>query len=115
MVHPKSLRTVADMLETVVAFKTERGVLAIGPGDPLVPFPWRGEASLRFVDTMAARLGLLSRVAARTLRAYVQAALGERKAVPGLIACVQTFGSVVHWHRHLHVSDAIRMGRIAGR
>ena len=34
------------------------------------------------------RLGLLSRVAARSLRGYVQAALGEREAVPGVIACV---------------------------
>ena len=34
------------------------------------------------------RLGLLSRVAARTLRAYVQAAIGEREAVPGVFgAC----------------------------
>ncbi len=49
------------------------------------------------------RLGLLSRVAARTLRDYVQAGLGEPDAVPGLIVCVQTFGSVAHLHPHLHV------------
>ncbi len=49
------------------------------------------------------RLGLLSRVAARTLRAYVQTAVGEREAVPGVIVCVQTFGSVAHLHPHLHV------------
>ena len=49
------------------------------------------------------RLGLLSRIATRTLRAYVQATLGEREAVPGVIACVQTFGSVAHLHPHLHV------------
>jgi hypothetical protein len=49
------------------------------------------------------RLGLLSRLASRTLRAYVQAAIGEREAVPGLIVCVQTFGSVAHLHPHLHV------------
>jgi len=49
------------------------------------------------------RLGLLSRVATRTLRAYVGAALGERAAVPGLIVCAQTFGSVAHFHPHLHV------------
>jgi hypothetical protein len=49
------------------------------------------------------RLGLLSQVATRTLRAYVQAALGEREVVPGLIVCVQTFGSVAHLHPHLHV------------
>ena len=49
------------------------------------------------------RLGLLSQVAARTLRTYVQATLGEREAVPGVIACVQTFGSLAHVHPHLHV------------
>jgi len=49
------------------------------------------------------RLGLLSQAAARTLRACVQAALGEYHAVPGVIACVQTFGSVAHVHPHLHV------------
>ena len=49
------------------------------------------------------RLELLSRVAARTLRGYVQAALGESHAVPGVIACVQTFGSLAHLHPHLHV------------
>jgi hypothetical protein len=49
------------------------------------------------------RLGLLSRIAARTLRGDVQAAVGEREAVPGVIVCVQTFGSVAHLHPHLHV------------
>ncbi|NIR60511.1 MAG: transposase [Gammaproteobacteria bacterium] len=55
------------------------------------------------------RLGMLSRIATRTLRAYVQASLGGpacrgcREAVPGLIVCVQTFGSVAHFHPHLHV------------
>ena len=49
------------------------------------------------------RLGLLSRVAWRTLRDYAQAAVGEREAVPGVIVCVQTFGSVAHLHPHLHV------------
>jgi hypothetical protein len=37
------------------------------------------------------------------LRVYVQAALGEPEAVPGLVVCVQTFGSVAHLHPHLHV------------
>jgi len=49
------------------------------------------------------RLGALSRVATRTLRAYVQSTLGDGAAVPGLIVCVQTFGSVAHFHPHLHV------------
>ena len=42
-------------------------------------------------------------MATRTLRTHVQATLSERKAVPGVIACVQTFGSVAHLHPHLHV------------
>lgn len=49
------------------------------------------------------RLALLSRLATWTLRGYVQAAVGEREAAPGLIVCVQTFGSVAHFHPHLHV------------
>ena len=49
------------------------------------------------------RLGRLSRIASRTLRDYVQAAVGEREAVPGVIVCVQTLGSVAHLHPHLHV------------
>ena len=53
------------------------------------------------------RLGRLSRVAYRTLRAYVGAALGESDAVPGVISLAQSFGSLAHWHPHLHlvVSD----------
>jgi hypothetical protein len=49
------------------------------------------------------RLGGLSRVAYRTLRAYLRAALGERDLAPGAIVCVQTFGSLAHAHPHLHV------------
>ena len=47
------------------------------------------------------RLGLLSRVAARTLRVYFQATLGERAAIPDVIACAETFSSVAHLHPHL--------------
>ena len=49
------------------------------------------------------RLGLLSRVASRTLHAYVGAALGERDAVPGVVSLAQSFGSLAHWHPHLHL------------
>ena len=49
------------------------------------------------------RLGCLSRVAYRTLREYLRAALGERDVVPGVIVSVQTFGSLVHPHPHLHL------------
>jgi hypothetical protein len=49
------------------------------------------------------RLGPLSRVASRTLHAYVRAALGEPDAVPGVISLAQSFGSLGQWHPHLHV------------
>jgi len=49
------------------------------------------------------RLGLLSRVASRTLHAYVGAARGESDAVPGVISLAQSFGSLAHWHPHLHL------------
>jgi len=48
------------------------------------------------------RLGGLSRLAYRTLRDYLRAALGERDAAPGVIVCAQSFGALVHWHPHLH-------------
>jgi hypothetical protein len=38
-----------------------------------------------------------------TLREYLRAALGERDLAPGVIVCVQTFGSLAHIHPHLHV------------
>ena len=49
------------------------------------------------------RLGLLSRVASRTLHAYVGAAFGESDLVPGVISLPQSFGSLAHWHPHLHL------------
>ena len=49
------------------------------------------------------RLGLLSRVAYRTLHGYVGAALGEADAVPGVVSLAQSFGSLAHWHPHLHL------------
>ncbi len=48
-------------------------------------------------------LGFLSRVASRTLHAYLRAALGESDAVPGVISLAQRFGSLAHWNPHLHL------------
>ena len=42
-------------------------------------------------------------MASRTLHAYVGAALGESDAVPGVISLAQSFGSLAHWHPHLHL------------
>lgn len=49
------------------------------------------------------RRGLLSRVASRTLHAYVRAAVREADAVPGVISLAQSFGSLAHSHPHLHL------------
>ena len=49
------------------------------------------------------RLGKLSQIAYRTLREYMRAALGEPDAAPGAIVCNQSFGSLAHWHPHLHI------------
>ena len=32
----------------------------------------------------------------------MQAAMGDNAAVPGMIAAIQTFGSDIDWHPHLH-------------
>jgi hypothetical protein len=60
-----------------------------------------GESSYFLYDRR--RLGLLSRVASRTLHAYVRAALGEPGAVPGVVSLARSFGSLAHWHPHLHL------------
>jgi hypothetical protein len=48
-------------------------------------------------------LGLLSRVAYETLRDFLAASLGDRSAVPGVVASIQTFGSLLNWQPHLHL------------
>src|SRR5439155_22475507 len=68
-------------------------------------FPLRRPQSPGFLTGLAhERFGHppLSRVASRTFRAYVQAAVGERGRAVGSVG-VQTFGSVAHRRPHLHV------------
>jgi hypothetical protein len=48
-------------------------------------------------------LGLLSRVAYETLREFLSATLDEPAAVPGVVASIQTFGTLLNWHPHLHL------------
>ena len=48
-------------------------------------------------------LGVLCRTAYRTLREILRATLGEPDVVPGVVASIQTFGSRVNWHPHLHL------------
>jgi hypothetical protein len=47
-------------------------------------------------------LGILSRVAYRTLRDFMRATLREPDVVPGVVASIQSFGSLLNWHPHLH-------------
>ena len=48
-------------------------------------------------------LGLACRVAYRTLRDFMRATLREPEAVPGVVASIQTFGTLANWHPHLHL------------
>jgi len=48
-------------------------------------------------------LGQLSRVAYRTLRDFLRATFRESDLVPGVVASIQTFGSLVNFHPHLHL------------
>ncbi|MFN0181270.1 MAG: transposase, partial [Gemmatimonadales bacterium] len=50
-----------------------------------------------------ALLGDLARVAARTVTAAVRATTGEADLSVGIIACLQTHGSLANWHPHLHL------------
>ncbi len=47
-------------------------------------------------------LGVLSRTAYDTLRDFLRASVGDQTSVPGVIASVQTFGSLLNWQPHLH-------------
>ena len=48
-------------------------------------------------------LGDLSRVAARTITAFIRATLGERDLSVGIVSSIQTHGSLANWHPHLHM------------
>jgi hypothetical protein len=47
-------------------------------------------------------LGVLARLAYRTLRDFMRTTLREPDVVPGVVASIQTFGTVLNWHPHLH-------------
>jgi hypothetical protein len=47
-------------------------------------------------------LGHLPAIAFDLIREVYQAALGRVDAVPGMVAAVQTFGELAHWHPHVH-------------
>jgi hypothetical protein len=51
------------------------------------------------------RLGEIARVAARTVTAASRTLTegGERDLAVGIVACLQTHGSRVNWHPHLHL------------
>jgi hypothetical protein len=47
-------------------------------------------------------LGVLSRVAYKTLRDFMRTTLREPDVVPGVVASIQSFGSLLNFHPHLH-------------
>ncbi len=50
-----------------------------------------------------ALLGDLSRVAARTITAFIRTTVGEPGLSVGIVASIQTHGSLANWHPHLHL------------
>ncbi|MCP3861107.1 MAG: transposase [Phycisphaeraceae bacterium] len=47
-------------------------------------------------------LGILPRCAAEAITRCWRAALDRKDGVPGIVASIQTFGSQVNWHPHVH-------------
>jgi hypothetical protein len=54
-------------------------------------------------------LGQLPKIAYELIQEVYQAVLGRDDVVPGMVADVQTFGELSHWHPHVHavVSDGV--------
>jgi hypothetical protein len=54
-------------------------------------------------------LGLVSRCAYESVRRTWVEGFGDRRAVPGMVASIQTFGSYANFHPHIHavVSDGV--------
>jgi len=50
-----------------------------------------------------ALLGDLARVAARTVTAAIRSLTREPDLAVGVIACIQTHGSLANWHPHIHM------------
>jgi hypothetical protein len=48
-------------------------------------------------------LGELSRVAARTVTAFIRGTVGEKDLSVGIVSSIQTHGSLANWHPHLHL------------
>jgi len=48
-------------------------------------------------------LGEIARVAARPVTAAMRTLTGERELTVGIVACLQTHGSLANWHPHLHL------------
>ena len=48
------------------------------------------------------RLAKLAKAAYATVREFLQSAVGDGSAVPGAMACVQSYGEFLDWHPHVH-------------
>ncbi len=57
-----------------------------------------------------ALLGDLARVAARTVTAAVRTLTREPNLAVGVVACIQTHGSLANWHPHIHLLARARHG-----
>ncbi len=66
----------------------------------VLTIPKRLRLHTRFDRTL---LGKLCACAWTCLQAEVRRLLGRDDVVPGMVAAIQTFGELLHWHPHFHV------------
>ena len=90
-------------------------------GEVLLPVPHRHvvftvpKALRGLLERERRLLGLVSRCGYESVRRTWAGGFGDRHAVPGMAASIQTFGSYANWHPHVHavVTDGVmtREGR----
>ena len=77
-------------------------------GEVLLPVPHRHvvftvpKALRGLLERERRLLGLVSRCAYESVRRTWAEGFGDRHAVPGMAASIQTFGSYANWHPHVH-------------
>lgn len=49
------------------------------------------------------RLAQLAHAAYETIKDLLQIAADTRRAMPGAVACIQSYGNLLDWHPHMHL------------
>ena len=81
------------------AFVSEQILAAVPHRHVVLSLPRR----LRPFFRRRSRLSRLARLAYETIKELLQTAAGNRHAVPGAVACLQSAGDLLDWHPHVHL------------